>query len=81
MAKATSRVPKFLRKSDPMKTKTGKPRLSTLSLPALETLKKTTKPKNMSMVDAEITARIRATPAPLVQQVIVPLIMPTLLLH
>ena len=58
MAKTNARVPKFLRKSDPMKTKTGKPRLSTLSLPALETLKKTTKPKNMAMVDTEIAKRI-----------------------
>ena len=70
MAKAGTRVPKSLRKADPMKTKTGKPRLSTLSLPALETLKKTTKPKNMSLVDDEIAKRIRNTP------VITPLIKP-----
>lgn len=57
MAKTNSRVPKSLRKSDPMKTKTGKPRLSTLSVKDLETLKKTTKPKHMAMVNAEIVKR------------------------
>lgn len=58
MAKATARVPKFLKKSDPMKTKTGKLRLSTLSLGDLEVLKKTTKPKDMAKLDAEISKRV-----------------------
>lgn len=57
MAKATTRVQKVLRKADPMKTKTGKLKLSTLSMEALEGLKKTTKAKNMAKVEKEIAKR------------------------
>ncbi len=73
MAKATSRVQKVLRKSDPMKTKTGKLRLSTLSMEALVALKKTTKDKNMSKVNKEITKREQSA---FVTPVITPLIKP-----
>jgi len=40
-----------------MKTKTGKLKLSTLSMAALEALKKTTQAKNMAKVEKEIAKR------------------------
>lgn len=72
MAKAGTRVPKSLRKADPMKTKTGKLKLASLSLDALEVLKKTTKDKNMAKVEKEIAKRR----PPMVIPVITPLIKP-----
>ena len=58
MATSLAKVPKSLRKADPMKSKTGKLNLTALSLPALEKLVKTTKPKDMAKLNAEIAKRV-----------------------